>query len=275
MLERHELSAAFPDLEEPEFHDLQEDIKINGLRNPITLFEGKVIDGWHRFVACQNLEIEPKLIDLDGDPVDFVVTQNIHRRHLTPSQRAMALATCNAWRKLGSNQHQVSSRYDTSMSLRELAKTAKVSKATAERAKKISTKATPEVKEQVKKGAMTLTEAVKVVEGNAPKKPPKAPSEADQLKKVYEKLVGDHKALQARYDDLNEQYEELMSNYQVLAKEIVILDAIRNNESVSMMKQMQLEIETLTRARDDYMNQVGEMQKQLNWHKKNAVRQSA
>jgi len=273
MLERHELSAAFPDLEEPEFHDLQEDIKINGLRNPITLFEGKVIDGWHRFVACQNLEIEPKLIDLDGDPVDFVVTQNIHRRHLTPSQRAMALATCNAWRKIGANQ--VSSRYDSSMSLRELAKAAKVSKATAERAKKISTKATPEVKEQVKKGAMTLTEAVKVVEGNAPKKPPKAPSEADQLKKVYEKLVGDHKALQARYDDLNEQYEELMSNYQVLAKEIVILDAIRNNESVSMMKQMQLEIETLTRARDDYMNQVGEMQKQLNWHKKNAVRQSA
>lgn len=274
MLQRHELSSAFPDLEEPEFYELQEDIKINGLRSPITLFEGKVIDGWHRFVACQNLEIEPKLIDLDGDPVDFVVTQNIHRRHLTPSQRAMALATCNAWRGIGSNQHEVG-LYKPSLSLRELAKTAKVSKDTARRAKKISTKATPEIKEQVKKGAMTLTEAVKTVEGNAPKKPPKAPSEADQLKKVYEKLVSDHNALQARYDDLNEQYEELMSNYQVLAKEIVILDAIRDNESVGMMKQMQREIETLTRARDDYMNQVGEMQKQLNWYKKNAVRQSA
>ena len=274
MLQRHELSSAFPDLEEPEFYELQEDIKINGLRSPITLFEGKVIDGWHRFVACQNLEIEPKLIDLDGDPVDFVVTQNIHRRHLTPSQRAMALATCNAWRGIGSNQHEVG-LYKPSLSLRELAKTAKVSKDTARRAKKISTTATPEIKEQVKKGAMTLTEAVKTVEGNAPKKPPKAPSEADQLKKVYEKLVSDHNALQARYDDLNEQYEELMSNYQVLAKEIVILDAIRDNESVGMMKQMQREIETLTRARDDYMNQVGEMQKQLNWYKKNAVRQSA
>ena len=36
-LQRHELSSAFPDLEEPAFYELQEDIKANGLRNPITL----------------------------------------------------------------------------------------------------------------------------------------------------------------------------------------------------------------------------------------------
>lgn len=276
-LQRHELSSAFPDLEEPAFYELQEDIKANGLRNPITLYDNKVIDGWHRLRACMNLGLEPVLTELDGDPVDFVIGQNIHRRHLTASQRAMALATCNAWRGIGSNQHdKLSYQYDTSLSIRELADKAKVSKVTAQRAKQVSQKGTEDIKEQVKKGAMTLAQAVQVVDGDKPRKAPKPPAGDDELKKAYQKLAKDYDALQARYDDLNEQYEETLGNYAELAKEIEILDAIRNNESVGKMKQMQLEIETLTRARDDYMTQVAEMKKQINWWKKqNAVRKSA
>jgi ParB-like chromosome segregation protein Spo0J len=276
-LQRHELSSAFPDLEEPAFYELQEDIKANGLRNPITLYDNKVIDGWHRLRACMNLGLEPVLTELDGDPVDFVIGQNIHRRHLTASQRAMALATCNAWRGIGSNQHdKLSYQYDTSLSIRELADKAKVSKVTAQRAKQVSQKGSEDIKEQVKKGAMTLAQAVQVVDGDKPRKAPKPPAGDDELKKAYQKLAKDYDALQTRYDDLNEQYEETLGNYAELAKEIEILDAIRNNESVGKMKQMQLEIETLTRARDDYMTQVAEMKKQINWWKKqNAVRKSA
>jgi len=276
-LQRHELSSAFPDLEEPAFYELQEDIKANGLRNPITLYDNKVIDGWHRLRACMNLGLEPVLTELDGDPVDFVIGQNIHRRHLTASQRAMALATCNAWRGIGSNQHdKLSYQYDTSLSIRELADKAKVSKVTAQRAKQVSQKGSEDIKEKVKKGAMTLAQAVQVVDGDKPRKAPKPPAGDDELKKAYQKLAKDYDALQTRYDDLNEQYEETLGNYAELAKEIEILDAIRNNESVAKMKQMQLEIETLTRARDDYMTQVAEMKKQINWWKKqNAVRKSA
>ena len=245
--------------------------------NPITLYDNKVIDGWHRLRACMNLGLEPMLTELDGDPVDFVIGQNIHRRHLTASQRAMALATCNAWRGIGSNQHdKLSYQYDTSLSIRELADNAKVSKVTAQRAKQVSQKGTEDIKEKVKKGAMTLAQAVQVVDGDKPRKAPKPPAGDDEPKKAYQKLAKDYDALQTRYDDLNEQYEETLGNYAELAKEIEILDAIRNNESVGKMKQMQLEIETLTRARDDYMTQVAEMKKQINWWKKqNAVRKSA
>jgi ParB-like chromosome segregation protein Spo0J len=276
-LQRHELSSAFPDLEEPAFYELQEDIKTNGLRNPITLFDNKVIDGWHRLRACMNLGLEPSVIELNGDPVDFVIGQNINRRHLTASQRAMALATCNAWRGIGSNQHdQLSYQQDSSLSIRELADKAKVSKETALRAKQVSQKGSEDIKEQVRRGAMTLAAAAQVVDGSKPRKAPKPPAGDDELKKAYQKLAKDYNKLQARYDDLNEQYEETLSNYSELAKEIEILDAIRNNESVGKMKQMQLEIETLTRARDDYMNEVAEMKKQINWWKKqNAVRKSA
>ena len=56
----------------------------------------------------------------------------------------------HAWRKIGSNQHDKVGLQKPSLSLRELAKTAKVSKATAEKAKKISTKATPEINGQFK-----------------------------------------------------------------------------------------------------------------------------
>jgi hypothetical protein len=73
---------------ETEIKDLAADIKRNGLRDPIALYKGKILDGRNRRRACESASVEPTFVDLNDDvsPFAYVVSKNLHRRHLTPSQ---------------------------------------------------------------------------------------------------------------------------------------------------------------------------------------------
>jgi hypothetical protein len=87
----HKLADLFPLTEGKEFEALVDDIRRNGLREPITRYEGAILDGRNRFRACERADVIPNFRDYDGDdPFGFVVSANVHRRHLTESQRAMA-----------------------------------------------------------------------------------------------------------------------------------------------------------------------------------------
>lgn len=74
-----------------DFAQLVDDIRQHGQLEPITLHEGKVVDGAHRYRACCDLGIEPKTRQWDGrgSLVEYVVSMNARRRHLTPSQAAV------------------------------------------------------------------------------------------------------------------------------------------------------------------------------------------
>jgi len=92
--EFHELCCIFPRCSDEELQLLVSDIRENGLLTPITLYEGKILDGRNRYLACQMLNIEPDYVEFDGkDPLPFVVSRNLCRRHLSESQRAMVAAT--------------------------------------------------------------------------------------------------------------------------------------------------------------------------------------
>ncbi len=92
--EAHEVAGLFPPMTPEEFEALKADVAKNGLRDPITTFAGKVVDGVHRDRACRALGVEPRFAEWDGEGslVDFVVSKNLHRRHLGESQRAMVAA---------------------------------------------------------------------------------------------------------------------------------------------------------------------------------------
>jgi hypothetical protein len=91
--EFHELCQIFPRCSDEELQLLVSDIRENGLLTPITLYEGKILDGRNRYLACQMLNIEPDYEEFDGnDPLPFVVSRNLCRRHLSESQRAMVAA---------------------------------------------------------------------------------------------------------------------------------------------------------------------------------------
>jgi hypothetical protein len=92
--EFHELCCIFPRCSDEELQLLVSDIRENGLQIPITLFEGKILDGRNRYLACQMLNVEPDYVDFDDrDPLPFVVSRNLCRRHLSESQRAMVAAS--------------------------------------------------------------------------------------------------------------------------------------------------------------------------------------
>jgi len=90
--EFHEVANIFPMMQGDEFDALKNDIEANGLREPIWLHQdGRIIDGRNRYLACCELSIEPtyRTWNGSGSLVAFVVSLNLHRRHLDVGQRGM------------------------------------------------------------------------------------------------------------------------------------------------------------------------------------------
>ena len=91
----HELALVFPPMTESEFAAFKQDIREHGQHEPITLYEGKILDGIHRYRACRELGREPRVVRFEGNPraaAQLVLGRNFHRRHLSTSQRAMVAA---------------------------------------------------------------------------------------------------------------------------------------------------------------------------------------
>lgn len=86
----HSACTIFPQLPDSELKDLADDIAVNGLRNPVVLLKGKILDGRNRYLACEIAGVKPRFIEFQGeDPIGWVVSQNLVRRHLTASQKAV------------------------------------------------------------------------------------------------------------------------------------------------------------------------------------------
>jgi N6-adenosine-specific RNA methylase IME4 len=94
--ESHELANLFPRLEGPEFEALVDDIRLHDLREDIVLYEHKILDGRNRYLACLAAGVTPRFSvfepKLHGNPIDYVISRNLMRRHLSESQRAMLAA---------------------------------------------------------------------------------------------------------------------------------------------------------------------------------------
>lgn len=88
-LKPHPLAELFPPMDEETFKALVSDIRQNGLREAIFLWEGMILDGRNRYNACSELGISPVTRQWQGpgDPLDFVVSKNLHRRHLDEGDR--------------------------------------------------------------------------------------------------------------------------------------------------------------------------------------------
>ena len=90
--EYHEVASLFPLMEGDEFDALKADIAENGLLEPIWLHpDGRIVDGRNRHRACIETETPPRFETWSGrgSLVSFVVSKNLHRRHLTSSQQAV------------------------------------------------------------------------------------------------------------------------------------------------------------------------------------------
>ena len=91
----HPYAMLFPALEEEDLAALAADLRAHGLASPITLFQGKVLDGRNRLAACLKGGVPPRFQTFKGSEAEAfarVVSANLHRRHLPAAQRAAIAA---------------------------------------------------------------------------------------------------------------------------------------------------------------------------------------
>jgi hypothetical protein len=152
-MKAHPFADMFPMMPEEELAELAEDIKGHGLIHPIILdAEGQLIDGRNRLAACKLAKVEPRFEKLDGrDPVAYIFSANIGRRHLTKSMQAMLTARMFPESEKGGRGKKTEAR--------NLAETAKFSYRRLNEARAVL-RHSPDLADAVIKGTISLDQAL-------------------------------------------------------------------------------------------------------------------
>ena len=168
-LKFHPLCEAFPVMPPGELRDMADDIRIHGQQEPIRLFDGKILDGRNRYMACELAGVEPKLETIKklGDAVALVRSLNLYRRHLNESQRAMLGAELLAMNGASDLESKVSEgRLKTDPaeppSREKVAELVNTSGPTLKRAIKVAKKGSKPLKRAVKAGQISVSKAARV-----------------------------------------------------------------------------------------------------------------
>jgi len=163
-MEFHEIADTFPLLEGKEFDSLCRDIASNGLLEPIWTYQGKILDGRNRYRACVAVGIEPRFREYNGNnPLGFVISLNLERRHLNESQRAVIASKLANMRPGRSKHDKEKVPIGTfPISLEQAAELLNVGRMTVARVKAVE-RAAPQLVEKIERGEMTAYEAEKAV----------------------------------------------------------------------------------------------------------------
>jgi 16S rRNA G966 N2-methylase RsmD len=170
-MEYHEIANIFPMMNKQEFDDLCKSLSTGYLEQyPIIMYEGKILDGRNRYLACQKEGINPVYEKYIGNsPIEFVIKSNKDRRHLTSSQLAACALTALPILEAEAKKRQVRKPIDSVPEIFQEQKGEATEQAAdlfstnmhyVSDAKKLAEKA-PELLEEVKKGELTIPEAKK------------------------------------------------------------------------------------------------------------------
>ncbi len=170
-MELHPLCTYFPRMSDDEFTSLKDSLKENGQTHPIYTLDGMILDGGNRYRALCELDIEPVMIEYTGtNPTQFILSSNLHRRHLTQGQSAAIVSASQSW---------ITSQAENQLQLGTSESRAKQSGAgrrTQQLADKLVKEASEELIKEVIDGKKSLNKAIKEI---TPPKPivPKTPTE--------------------------------------------------------------------------------------------------
>ena len=160
----HPLANLFPLIDGAEFDDLVADISEHGLHEAIVVFENKILDGRNRFRACVAAGVEPAFTVYTGeDPISYIVSLNLRRRHLNESQRAMVAA------KLATLRDGQRADLVEGLPIGRASALLNVGERTVARAREVLEHGAPELKHAVEKGEVSVSAAADVAtlpEGN-------------------------------------------------------------------------------------------------------------
>lgn len=198
----HELAELFPLLEGTEYETFKEDIRQNGLREPILVYNGQIVDGRNRYRACKDLNIlfTACAWDEQGSLADFVASKNIHRRHLNESVRAIIGARLKSFYEKDAQERMLAGKAADPMAnlpqgtSRDLAaKAMNVSGRSVEAATKVIQQGVPELEKAVRKKQISVSAAEKLAE-LPPKKQAEIVAAGSKEMKAAAKKVREQKA---------------------------------------------------------------------------------
>jgi hypothetical protein len=175
--EFHPFANAFPMMSDQEHTQLVADIKANGLKEEISLYQGKILDGRNRYKALVELGIDVEgfvreednlddyggyLFNDDESALAFVISKNLMRRHLDESQRAMVAAKLTGLRS-GQRADQVQG-----LPIGRAATMLNVGERSVARARRVIDKGDPELVAAVDRGEIAVSKAAKQIDEAAP-----------------------------------------------------------------------------------------------------------
>lgn len=88
----HWIARLVPRMTEAEFLELAADIRVHGVRMPVLLLDGRILDGRHRAAAAAALRVPVPVHEFfgtEGQARDTVGSLNLFRRSLTTPQKAL------------------------------------------------------------------------------------------------------------------------------------------------------------------------------------------
>ncbi len=176
----HPAAGVFPMMSDDELRALADDIKTNGQHEPITRNKatGQIVDGRNRLAACEMAGVEPNFEDKAFEDtaavVRFVISSNIHRRHLNPSQIAMVAARMVTTDVSGGRPEKTEPIGPVSVSRKEAAQMTGAAVKSISRARKVLQTGDTDLIGKVERGEIKLNKALSEINGKKPK-PPKSP----------------------------------------------------------------------------------------------------
>ncbi len=155
----HPLADLFPPMNQEEFAELCADIKARGQLHPILTYKGLIVDGRHRWSACNSLGISPTMMEWDsgGDLLAGVLSLNLKRRHLSNVDR-IEIAVKLVETERGANRFSSVGKMTTKRASVLLG----ISEDSIQRARKIERDGIPELQEAVKKLGLSYREGARI-----------------------------------------------------------------------------------------------------------------
>lgn len=236
----HPVAEFFPMMSPEEYEGLKEDIKANGQQEPVCYWRNELIDGRNRLQACQELGIKVEWWELshDADPIPFIFSKNLHRRHLSTGQRAM-LAAKLANLSHGSNQHKSlgkSGKEETpiGVSIETAAKHASVSPQSVTRARQVIADGSKAVRTAVDQGKLKVSTAAELATSGAtkPEQTQAIKGGKEAIKVVLKKPAKKEKAPLSKEEQIKAEHKKARSYAEHLQRAIDDLNRIKRNTVV-------------------------------------------
>lgn len=247
-----------------EFNLLVNDIKANGQREPIIIHDGMILDGGNRYRACIEAGIEPTFMKFGGgNLVSYVLSANLHRRHLSTGQHAAIVASAQNWANAQTHggDRKIKVQDCTLNTAEDRAAQSGASLRTQKTADKVA-KANPELAKQVGRGEISLPKAVEEITGKRPGA--KTNKDAEQLinadSEMHSEMIAD--AMEA----LREENESLRNQIAAMVFEGSEEEKSEYLNRLSSLtaenKKLEMLNRALTEARDRVMRENVSLRKQ-------------